>query len=103
MKLENKSWNKEISIKLYWEKNGVKEVLWKINLIITVPLDIRTVVYHDQFSSANAYRTLTIKQMELKERERMIACNYKFFMTLKMEDHKEFKYMMQHRKDLKYS
>lgn len=45
----------------------------------------------------------TIKEMELKERERMIACNYKFFMTLKMEDHKEFKYMMQHRKDLKYS
>lgn len=27
------------------------------------------VVHHDQFSSANAYRTLMIKNMELKERK----------------------------------
>lgn len=59
----------KLSIILHWGKSVVKEFLLKRNLIITVPLDIRMVVHHDQFSSANAYRTLMIKNMELKERK----------------------------------
>lgn len=64
--------NMKLSIILYWMKSIVKEFLWKRNLI-TVPLNIRMVVHRDQFSSANAYRTLMIKEMELKEKEWLLA------------------------------
>lgn len=69
MELEKHQENNYIKYHTVLEKKCCQGISLKKNLIITLHLNIRTVVNHHQFSSANAYRTLMTKEMELKERK----------------------------------